>query len=168
MEASVDRKRTAVEPGQSCTFKFLGLSFIPPFEQVTSVSVVPFTEDGRIVCALLERGIDLPGGHVKENESDCEQTAHRETKEEAGITIKNLSMCAVIESDYYGSEAEKLTYIVIYAATVASIDPFEPDLESFGREILDVPEFLARYSGNRVMMQKCLNAATNCHTNSAE
>jgi len=59
-----DRRRTDVAAGQVVNFVLRGRGFMPPFDAVTSVSVVPFTEDGRIVSVMLDRGIDLPGGHV--------------------------------------------------------------------------------------------------------
>ncbi len=80
-----DRRRTDVADERAVTFVQLGPGFVPPFEQVTSVSVVPFADDGRMVAALLRRGVDLPGGHVQEGETSVEQVARREATEEADI-----------------------------------------------------------------------------------
>ncbi len=44
-------------------FVLLDSSFEPPFEQVTSVALVPFTDDGKVVVVVEKRGPDLPGGH---------------------------------------------------------------------------------------------------------
>jgi hypothetical protein len=49
-----DRRRTVLREGQIVQFVHLPTSFAAPFERVTSVSVVPFAEDGRIVVALLD------------------------------------------------------------------------------------------------------------------
>ncbi len=59
-----DRRRMEVAVGQKVTFVSLRAAFSPPFEQVTSVSVVPVTSDGRLVATVLDRGVDVPGGHV--------------------------------------------------------------------------------------------------------
>src|ERR1043166_6581527 len=97
-----DRRRPAIRPGQQVNFVLLEPHLIPPFDTITSVAVVPFTPDGRIVAALLDRGVDLPGGHVQETERTIEETARREVMEEVGITLKDLFAVNIIQSDYYG------------------------------------------------------------------
>ncbi|MEH1962959.1 MAG: NUDIX domain-containing protein [Nostoc sp.] len=96
------RKKTIIQTGQKVNFVDIGSSFLPAFEKITSVLVVPFTKDGLIVCALLDRGIDridLPGGHVEVNEFTCEETAKREVMEEVGVTLEELKLVKVIQSD---------------------------------------------------------------------
>jgi len=73
-----DRRRTDVAAGRVVNFLPREKGFMPPFDAVTSVSVVPFTDDGRLVAVLLDRGIDLPGGHVQEGEQTVEEVARRE------------------------------------------------------------------------------------------
>jgi len=41
-------------------------------------------------------GINLPGGHVEENET-IDEAVVREIKEETGLTIKNPKLCAIKE-----------------------------------------------------------------------
>jgi 8-oxo-dGTP diphosphatase len=98
-----DRQRISIEKEQKVNFVDISNSSLPAFEKITSVLVVPFTPDGLIVCALLPRGIDLPGGHVQINEQTCEETARREAMEEAGITLGKLQLLKVLQSDYFGS-----------------------------------------------------------------
>ncbi|AFY35507.1 NUDIX domain-containing protein [Calothrix sp. PCC 7507] len=138
-------QRTIIEAGQKVKFVDLGTSFTPAFDKITSVLVVPFTQDGLIICAHLDRGIDLPGGHVEVDELTCEVTARREVMEEVGVTLGELKLVKVIQSDYYGSEPEQLTYIVVMTAFVEDILPGECTHESSGRSIIDIEQFIAQY-----------------------
>ncbi len=68
------------------TFKHLGQDHTPPFESMTSVSVVPFLKNGDIVAVRLRhRGLDIPGGHVEPDEKNPIETMNREALEEACI-----------------------------------------------------------------------------------
>jgi len=155
-----DRRRTDVGDGHMVTFVQLGPEFAPPFEQVTSVSVVSFADDGRIVAALLRRGVDLPGGHVQEGEMSVEQVARREALEEGGIGLRDIRIALVIQSNYYGTAPEDLTYMVMVAARVDAYHQFVPNEESSGRVMLDSEEFLRRYTaGDTEAMRSIIAAA---------
>src|ERR1051326_868788 len=119
-----DRRRTAIKPGQQVNFVFLEPDTLPALEKITSVAVVPFTPEGRIVAAVLERGVDLPGGHMQETEQSIEETARREVMEEVGVTLKDLFVFKVIQSDYYGSAPDDLTYMIALTAFVDEVQPF--------------------------------------------
>lgn len=150
-----DRQKTIIQTGQKVTFVDLGNSFVPPFEKITSVLVVPFTQDGLIVCALLERGIDLPGGHVQIGEFTCEETARREVMEEVGVSLGKLKLVKVIQSDYYGSEPEQFTYIVVMTGFVEEILSDDYIHESLGRSMIDVEKFIFEYqAGNKEDMRR--------------
>jgi 8-oxo-dGTP pyrophosphatase MutT (NUDIX family) len=150
-----DRLHTIIQAGQKVNFVDLGNTFLPAFEKITSVLVVPFTQDGLIVCALLDRGIDLPGGHVQIGEVTCEETARREVMEEVGVSLGELKLVKVIQSDYYGSEPQQLTYLVVMTGFVEEILTSDYTHESLGRSIVDVEEFIAEYqAGNREDMQR--------------
>jgi 8-oxo-dGTP pyrophosphatase MutT (NUDIX family) len=151
-------KKTIIRAGQKVNFIEQGSSFIPVFEQITSVIVAPFTSDGLLVCALLPRGIDLPGGHIQVNENSCEETARREALEETGVTLSDLQVVQVIESDYYGNELEELTYIVVMAGLVKEILPYDGLHESLGRRIIDIDTFIAEYqAGDKDMMRRIVS-----------
>ncbi len=125
-EVRPDKRRTPKD-GREANFRLREPEFVPSFDQVTSVSVVIFTADGAMVATEDKRGKDLPGGHVAEGEDSCEETAGRESLEEAGVTLRNLRFLRAIESDFYGSEPDELTYMVIMTALVDEIvaDPME-------------------------------------------
>ncbi|BAY25055.1 NUDIX hydrolase [Calothrix sp. NIES-2100] len=150
-----DRLHTIIQAGEKVNFVDLGNTFLPAFEKITSVLVVPFTQDGLIVCALLDRGIDLPGGHVQIGEFTCEATARREVMEEVGVSLGELKLVKVIQSDYYGSEPQQLTYLVVMTGFVEEIVTSDYIHESLGRSIIDVNEFILQYqAGNREDMRR--------------
>ncbi|MEH1791211.1 MULTISPECIES: NUDIX hydrolase [unclassified Nostoc] len=157
-----DFRKTVIQTGQKFNFVDIGSSCLPAFEKITSVLVVPFTKDGLIVCPLLDRGIDLPGGHVQIGEINCEETAKREVMEEVGVTLGELKLVKVIQSDYYGSQPEQLTYLVVMTGFVEDIIPNDvyDELclhthESTGRSIIDIDEFISQYqAGNKNDMRQ--------------
>ncbi len=167
-----DRQKTIIQAGQKVNFVDLGNSSLPAFEKITSVLVVPFTQDGLIVCALLERGIDLPGGHVQISEFTCEETARREVMEEVGVSLGELKLVKVIQSDYYGSEPEQLTYLLVMTGFVEDIPSSDYIHESLGRSIINIDEFISQYqAGNKEDMRRIVLDAKrllleNCDRNS--
>lgn len=146
-ETRPDKRRTP--KGHKANFRLCEPGFVPPFEQVTSVSVIPFTADGVMVATEDKRGKDLPGGHVAEGETSCSQTAERESLEEAGITLRNLRFLRAIESDLYGTEPGDLTYMVIMTAIVDAIvaEPLEGT-----RHLMTVEQFKAEHKSLRLGM----------------
>ncbi|HET8863284.1 MAG TPA: NUDIX domain-containing protein [Solirubrobacterales bacterium] len=141
-----DRRRTDPIKGKKVNFRYLGNSVLPPAASVTSVAAVPFAEDGRIVCVeLRDRGVDIPGGHVRERETVLEDAVRREVLEEASIRLAEPKLVEVIESDYYGSRKEDLTYMLTFAAYVSDFLPFERNEESTRRVLLTDDEFIDNY-----------------------
>ncbi|BAZ39097.1 NUDIX hydrolase [Calothrix sp. NIES-4101] len=133
------------------------------FEQITCVVVLPFTHDGNLVTVRLQRGLDIPGGHVQADETSIAQVAHRETWEEAAVTLDELYVTGIIESDYFGSQPEELTYIVVVSAFVREIQPFIPNEEALARLIIPVEEFLQEYrTTNQEMMKQMIDDAKAC------
>ena len=149
---------TALIKGKQVTFKHTGTSTMPPFDQVTSVSVIPYTADGQVVAVRLKyRGLDLPGGHVEPGETTPEQTMHREAMEEACITIKDQALVEVIESDYF----DHPSYMLLYAALVDELHDFvTPEAElSDAREIVSPAEFIKQYeAGDKRLMKRAIEA----------
>lgn len=150
---------TTLVKGKQVTFKHIGTTELPPFQFVTSVSVIPFTEDGDIVAVRLRhRGLDLPGGHVEPSETTPEQTMNREAMEEACITIKNPVLAEVIESDYF----DHTSYMLLYGAFVDELLPFSTpeDEMSDGREIVSQEEFIQQYeAGHKELMSRAIQTA---------
>ncbi|MFD6874332.1 MULTISPECIES: NUDIX hydrolase [unclassified Streptomyces] len=123
----------------------MGASYTPAWERVTSVSVIAFTTEGKLVVAELDRGLDLPGGHTQQHERCGEETARREAWEETRVLMDELAPIEVIESDYFG--ADDLTYMIIYSGLCRHIAPWTPgDDESRGRRLMAPEVFLSRYT----------------------
>jgi 8-oxo-dGTP pyrophosphatase MutT (NUDIX family) len=133
------------------------------FAQITCVVVLPFTLDGNLVTVRLQRGLDIPGGHVQAHETSIEQVARRETLEEAAVTLAELFLTGIIESDYFGSQTEELTYIIVVSAFVDEIHPFIANDEASERLIIPPQEFLKEYQvGNNEMMGRMIGDAIAC------
>ncbi len=146
-----DKRRTVLESGQKVNFVYLDSDFVPPLEKITSVSVVPFMENGNIVTTVLRsRGIDIPRGHVLKDEKNIEETARRESYEEAFITLKDIRIATVIQSDYYGSSDDELTYMVITTAMVDKLEKFILNPEANDRKIMSTEEFLLNYTAGDI------------------
>lgn len=139
-----------------CHFRYLPPDTIFSPDKVTSVWVVPFTEDGEIVVAHLDRWWDIMGGHVQEWEMDFIETAKREAMEEGCVTIKEISLALVIESDYFWSSPHELTYMLCYHAMVDELLPFESSHESFARKVVGIEEFLKGYRGNKELVENMI------------
>lgn len=155
-----DKRRTLEIKGKQVTFTLLPASAVPPLDKVTSVAVVPFTDKGDIVLALLDRGADIPGGHMHKDETTLEQTARREAMEEAFITLGPLKTALVIQSDFYGSAQDELTYMVVMTGTVTAFDDEKPDGETMGRKIMPPEQFIAEYkAGDRNFMEEIVKTA---------
>lgn len=136
--------------GRDFTLTSLGPLWEPPFDKVTSVAVVPIDSASSCVVAvnLVDRGLDLPGGHTQTNDQSPLHTARRECIEEACIRIGNPVLIDVIESDFYGTRPSDLTYMLIYSASVSSFLPFAANKESADRLLVQPSDFLKGYGGD--------------------
>ena len=145
--------------GKVVTFTHLGAKTVP-FEQVTSVAVVPFTASGQLVVVnLRHRGLDLPGGHVEPGEQTPEETARREVQEEACMTIRSLMLVDVIQSDFFSTPS----YMLIYAAYVDELQSFVPSREASERLIVMPEQFVEQYeAGNKAFMERAVTRAQAC------
>jgi len=155
--AGADRRPVRQRRGGTTRLTFLGPTPDPPFERVTSAAVVAVADDGRLVLAALDRGPDIPGGHVQHGETAIEQTVRREAWEEVRARLGTLLPVEVVESDYFGED--DLSYMVIRAARVTELAPWEAYHESAGRLLLTPEEFLARYRGRPGFMDHLVTRA---------
>ncbi len=148
-----DKRRTPPANGRTTNFVLMPPDFVPPFEAVTAVATVAFTEDGMIVAAEENRGPDLPGGHVMEGEESPEETARRESHEETGVKLGVVHFLRAIQSDRYGSAPEELTYMVIMAALVVEHGPVPAGMK---KHVMTVEQFFAAHRGLRTEMVRSL------------
>jgi 8-oxo-dGTP pyrophosphatase MutT (NUDIX family) len=144
-----DKRRIPSSQVTDVNFQLIDIATPINFEQVTSVVAFPFTDDGKLVAVNLQRGLDIPGGHVQTNETSIEVVARRETLEEAAVTLGEIHITGIIQSDYFGTEPDQLTYIIAITAFTAEIHPFTPNEEVSTRLIITPEAFLEAYAINR-------------------
>lgn len=147
----------AVVKGKQVVFTHKGVTALPPFKDVTSVSVIPFTASGNIIAVRLRhRGVDLPGGHVEPYEHTPEETMNREVMEEACMTIKDAILVEVIASDYF----EHPSYMLLYGAYIDELFDFVPSEEASERIEITQDDFIDQYhAGDRRLMSIAIRNA---------
>jgi len=155
MQNKISKNKTLKMPinGKETTFTFLESLELPELSKITSAAIIPFLDDGRIVATILNRGVDIPGGHQEKGDKSLFNILERELMEEVGATIKNdIKIIQVVASDYYDYE----TYMVVAVGLVNTIvEDFKPAHESLGRKIMTVDEFIKEYnSGMKDEMTK--------------
>ena len=155
----IEVKSLMAVQGRDITLRLLKKAdFIPERSQITSVSVVPFMPGGKIVAVNLQRGLDIPGGHVEANDGNLINTIQREAYEEACIRLTEpLTVVGIIESNY---NPKCTTYMLIFTGQVSKMSDFDANFESTSREIVTTHVFLNRYSaGPKDMMSELLKRA---------
>ncbi|PZM82184.1 NUDIX hydrolase [Candidatus Gracilibacteria bacterium] len=153
-----DKFKTNRNKNFNFTFKKLNFDF--PENKVTSVAGVVFDDNGKILVVKLDRGFDLPGGHIKNGETVFE-AIKREFLEEAFVEITDLKLSSIIESDYFGAEKENLTYMLIFNGKLKTILDFKKNIESKKRVFIYPDDFLKLYSGEKTLMEKIIFNALN-------
>jgi ADP-ribose pyrophosphatase YjhB (NUDIX family) len=153
---------TDIVKGKRVNFRVLkSVNTIPPLYRITSAAVVPFIDQDKIVTTVLQRGLDIPGGHVEVSDEGIVNTIKREANEEACLSLTDpLFLIGVISSDYKGKSPEHTTYMLITAGKVGALTEFTPRCESINREIVSTSEFLDRYTaGSHEMMEEIIARA---------
>jgi 8-oxo-dGTP pyrophosphatase MutT (NUDIX family) len=103
------------------------------------VCVVPFTRDGRVVLARLNRGCEIPGGGMEDADADFVATARREAWEETRIGLGELSLVQFVRIRRRDKSCSP-SYAVIYAGMVTWMPRFVRRHESYGRVLVDPHE----------------------------
>ena len=139
-------------PPEHAVFDFVEPHEPVNFEQVTAVAVIAWTDDWRMVAVELQRGTDLPGGHVEISDTCVADVARREAAEEACIRIRETVLVGYLRS--------AMGFIAVVTAQVTDLLPFSRDYESRGRLVLWPEDFLDRYrSGDRTPMSHLIDRA---------
>ena len=123
--------------------KYIDENTVLPVRELTSSVFLIAIKDGKILAIQNERGWDIPGGHVEEGESVLEGLV-REVQEEGGATFQNEKLLALIESDDEGKYKDKV--MLVYMADNFELGEFVPSEDAFGREEVEIEEFIKRYS----------------------
>ena len=139
----------------------LGTELIPDLQETLTSHCIPFTFDGKIVAVnIIGRGIDIPGGHIDTSETAIE-AMQREAREEAHLSVHNP---VLIDVWRLTSTDEKLgllqkPYLLLYAASVTSLDDFIPSDEASERLLLEPEDFIAKYFGDKQQARVMVDAA---------
>ena len=139
--------------GRVSPFRFLNPDTLINEKNITAVLVIPFTEtlDRIIAVNHLKRGIDIPGGHVEEDDKSFYDTARRELFEETGAQIGHVIPIMIMESDHYGDDQQDgPSYMVVLTGIVdnTNLGTFEPTKQISSRHFVDPEEFLENYDGD--------------------
>ena len=129
---------------KSCNFKYFPPDFNFPENKVTSVWILVFNENKEIICVEIDRWIDIPWWHLHVNETPVE-ALKRECFEEAFIEIKNEKLVKIVESDYFWTEKEDLTYMLFCVWGLSKKYDFVKNEESFARFEIFPKDFLEKY-----------------------
>jgi 8-oxo-dGTP diphosphatase len=146
--------------GHNITARSLGPTTIPDISTITSVHVVPFTSEGNIVSVnIVNRGWDIPGGHVDQGESSPLDTLRREAREEASLSILEPVIVDVLALECKTLDLKTRPYMLIYVAEVAELNGFTPNDEVSQRLLMTPKMFVDSYFGNKAYAQALIDAS---------
>ena len=138
---------------------------LPPRERITAAFALAFTDGKLLMADLTRRGLDIPGGHLDSGE-EPEDAMRREVHEETGARIgaaiplgyEEYRLLGPAPPDYPFPYPD--SYMVFYAAQVASMDHLAANTESQGRVLLDsaAAEQVAWVQKNRELYEAALQA----------
>ena len=144
-------------PPERAVFEFVEPHEPVAFDQVTAVALIAWTDDRRIVAVELQRGTDVPGGHVEISDTCIADVARREAAEEACIRIEETVLVGYLRS--------AMGFVAVVTAQVIELLPFSPDYESLGRLIISPGAFLERYTaGDRALMSLLIDRARDVYS----
>lgn len=109
---------------------------LPPLALCTAAYVLAFEGDD-VLMARLDRGVDIPGGHIDPGETP-EQAMRREVREETGASLGPARLFAVQKMTVTGPKPEGYTYPypvsyqLMYVAQGVTQGAFTSDEDSIG------------------------------------
>lgn len=129
-------------------FHYFEPDIMPNFKNISSAALYSFLNEREMLCSILKRGIDIPGGHKEKADKDPIDIITRETYEETGgyPKLKSLKLIQVIGNN--GSvEKYRNKYMLIYTGLIEKIDlNWKPYTEKdLGRTILHPKDFIKNY-----------------------
>lgn len=146
--------------GHTITARSLGTGAIPDISTITSVHVVPIANDGNIVAInVINRGWDIPGGHVDEGESSPLDALRREALEEANVSLLEPVLVDVLMLESETLDISTKPYLLMYAAEIWELNTFTPNNEVSQRLLMTAKMFVDSYFGNKTYAKAMVDAS---------
>lgn len=118
-------------------------TILPKKELLSAVFLIAIDEN-KILAIENDRGWEIPGGHIEQGETH-EEALVREVQEEAGANFSDAKLFSIIGSD--NQDKYKNTVMLVYLTNNFKLDKFIESEDAFNREIIEIGEFLKRYTG---------------------
>ncbi len=123
--------------------------------KVSAVFLIGFIDD-KIVACRNERGWDIPGGHLNEEE-ELLDGLRREAEEEAGISFIDAIPYAKSSASNNGKYKDK--YMVVFASNSCKLEEFTPKPDALERDLLDVEILIERYHSDKDLLRDLIEKA---------
>ncbi|OGZ73113.1 MAG: hypothetical protein A2908_01115 [Candidatus Staskawiczbacteria bacterium RIFCSPLOWO2_01_FULL_38_12b] len=116
--------------------------------EVSAVFLIGFISE-KVVACRNERGWDIPGGHL-ENEEELIDGLRREAEEEAGVSFMNAILYAKSTTSSKGKYKDK--YMVVFVSNSCKLEDFTPKPDALERDLLDTETLIERYHGEKDLL----------------
>ena len=123
--------------------------------KVSAVFLIGFIGD-KIIAARNERGWDIPGGHLEEDEEPIEGL-RREAEEETGVTFMDALPFAKLSLPNEDNYKDK--YMLFFVSNSCKLDNFTPKPDAFERDLLDNETLIERYHGDKDSLRDLIQKA---------
>lgn len=118
---------------------------LPRRETISAVFLIAFHK-GKVLSIQNERGWDIPGGHLEENENPV-VGLRREVLEEAGVLVKVAKPYAVLSSP----PSPKV--MLFFVSDSIELVQFVPTEDALDRALLNPDELIGRYYGDKELLR---------------
>lgn len=124
------------------------------------LKLIAFDGENRILAIRDKNRVDIVNGSLTWEDDTLEDAARREAREEGNVTLGQVALAAVIESNPKGAPPKHITYTLVMAARIKSVDPYQPWHGTHKRVFLTKENLLKRFSAGKAKdLSKLLDMA---------
>jgi len=142
--------------------EILATDRVPDIELCASAYVI-IIKDDKVLCAKLNRGVDIPGGHIDPEESPFDAMV-REAKEETGAIVKSAHLVGAQKITLKCPRPEKyaypypVSYQLFYYSNDIEMGEFLKDEDSEGAIWIDLDKVyeVAWFKNHKELFQEVL------------